>query len=55
MKIDRQGNMYVVQWFGGKALKVAPDGKLLHVFEITTRSPSAKTRRSCTVVSEVFL
>ena len=34
MKIDRKGNLYVVQWFGGKILKIAPDGKLLHVFEI---------------------
>jgi gluconolactonase len=34
MKIDSKGNMYVAQWFGGKILKVSPDGKLLHVFEI---------------------
>jgi gluconolactonase len=34
MKIDRQGNMYVAQWFGGRILKISPDGKLLHVFEI---------------------
>jgi gluconolactonase len=34
MKIDRKGNMYVAQWFGGKVLKISPDGKLLHVFEI---------------------
>jgi sugar lactone lactonase YvrE len=24
----------VAQWFGGKVLKLSPDGKLLHVFEI---------------------
>jgi gluconolactonase len=34
MKIDRKGNMYVAQWFGGKILKISPEGKLLHVFEI---------------------
>lgn len=34
MKIDRKGNMYVAQWFGGKVLKISPQGKLLHVFEI---------------------
>jgi gluconolactonase len=34
MKIDSRGNIYVAQWFGGKILKLAPDGKLLHVFEI---------------------
>jgi gluconolactonase len=34
MKIDNAGNIYVAQWFGGKILKLSPDGKLLHVFEI---------------------
>jgi gluconolactonase len=34
MKIDRKGNIYVAQWFGGKILKMSPGGKLLHVFEI---------------------
>ena len=34
MKIDTRGDMYVAQWFGGKILKISPDGKLLHVFEI---------------------
>src|SRR6476661_6981405 len=34
MKIDRKGNVYVAQWFGGKVLKISPEGKLLHVFEI---------------------
>ena len=34
MKIDRQGNIYVAQFFGGKILKISPDGKLLHVFQI---------------------
>jgi gluconolactonase len=34
MKIDNKGNIYVAQWFGGKILKLSPDGKLLHVFEI---------------------
>lgn len=34
MKIDRKGNIYLAQWFGGKILKISPEGKLLHVFEI---------------------
>lgn len=34
MKIDHKGNIYVAQWSGGKVLKISPDGKLLHVFEI---------------------
>lgn len=34
MKIDARGNLYVAQWFGGKILKIAPDGRLLHVFPI---------------------
>ncbi len=34
MKVDSKGNIYVAQWTGGKILKLSPDGKLLHVFEI---------------------
>ena len=34
MKIDSKGNMYVAQLYGGKILKLSPDGKLLHIFEI---------------------
>jgi len=34
MKLDGKGNLYVAQWFGGKILKISPDGKLLHVFPI---------------------
>jgi len=34
MKIDGKGNMYVAQWFGGKILKIAPEGTLMHVFPI---------------------
>jgi gluconolactonase len=34
MKLDRRGNLYVAQWFGGKILKISPQGKLLHVFPI---------------------
>jgi gluconolactonase len=34
MKVDANGNIYVAQWFGGKVLKLSPDGKLLHIFEI---------------------
>jgi sugar lactone lactonase YvrE len=35
MKIDSKGNIYVAQWSGGKVLKLSPEGKLLHVFDIT--------------------
>src|SRR5207247_1426970 len=34
MKIDSNGNIYVAQWFGGKILKISPEGKLLQVFKI---------------------
>ncbi|MEY2563279.1 MAG: gluconolactonase [Verrucomicrobiota bacterium] len=34
MKVDSKGNIYVAQWFGGKILKLSPEGKLLHLFEI---------------------
>jgi gluconolactonase len=34
MKVDRKGDIYVAQWFGGKILKLSPEGKLLHVFAI---------------------
>jgi gluconolactonase len=35
MKIDSKGNIYVAQFFGGKILKLSPEGKLLHLFEIS--------------------
>jgi len=34
MKIDGKGNLYVAQWFGGKILKISPEGRLLHVFRV---------------------
>jgi len=34
MKIDAKGDIYVAQWSGGKILKLSPEGKLLHVFNI---------------------
>jgi sugar lactone lactonase YvrE len=34
MKIDKRGNIYVAQWFGGQILKLSADGKLLRKFEI---------------------
>ena len=34
LKIDRRGDIYVAQWFGGKILKLSPQGKLLHMFRI---------------------
>lgn len=34
MKIDHNGNIFVAEWFGGKVLKLSPQGRLLHVFPI---------------------
>jgi len=34
MKVDAKGNIYVAQWSGGKVLKLSPQGKLLHEFDI---------------------
>jgi sugar lactone lactonase YvrE len=34
MKVDSKGNIYVAQWFGGKILKLSPEGKPLHLFRI---------------------
>jgi gluconolactonase len=34
MKVDAKGDIYVAQWFGGKVLKLSPEGKLLHEFDI---------------------
>ncbi|HEV2364697.1 MAG TPA: SMP-30/gluconolactonase/LRE family protein [Caulobacteraceae bacterium] len=34
MKVDSKGDIYVAQWFGGKVLKLSPQGKLLHEFDI---------------------
>jgi gluconolactonase len=34
MKVDSKGDIYVAQWTGGKILKLSPQGKLLHVFNI---------------------
>ena len=34
MKVDSNGNIYVAQFFGGKILKLSPEGKLLHLFKI---------------------
>lgn len=34
MKIDHAGAVYVAQFFGGKILKLSPQGKLLHAFQI---------------------
>jgi gluconolactonase len=34
MKVDHDGNVYVAQFFGGKVLKISPEGKLLHEFPI---------------------
>jgi gluconolactonase len=34
LKVDSHGDLYVAQIFGGKLLKISPQGKLLHVFDI---------------------
>ncbi len=34
LKVDHRGDIYVAQFFGGKILKLSPQGKLLHVFPI---------------------
>ena len=34
LKVDSHSNLYVAQFFGGKVLKISPEGKLLHVFRI---------------------
>jgi gluconolactonase len=33
-KTDSKGNLYVAQFYGGRVLKISPEGKLLLVFEI---------------------
>lgn len=34
LKVDRVGNLYVAQFFGGRILKISPEGKLIHVFDV---------------------
>lgn len=34
MKVDSAGALYVAQLYGGRILKISPDAKLLHVFDI---------------------
>lgn len=34
LKIAQNGDLYVAQFFGGRILKLSPQGKLLHVFNI---------------------
>jgi sugar lactone lactonase YvrE len=34
LKVDSRGDLYVAQFFGGKVLKISPQGRLLHVFHI---------------------
>lgn len=36
MKVDSKGNIYTAQWNGAKVLKISPEGKLLHVFKLTS-------------------
>ncbi len=33
-KLDAAGNLYVAQFFGGRILKLSPQGELLHVFDV---------------------
>jgi sugar lactone lactonase YvrE len=35
LKIAQNGDLYVAQFFGGRVLKLSPQGKLLHVFNIS--------------------
>jgi len=34
MKVDSKGDLYVAQLYGGRILKLSPEGKLLHTFKI---------------------
>ena len=34
LKVDSKGALYVAQFFGGRILKISPEGKLLHIFNI---------------------
>lgn len=34
LKVDSKGDLYVAQFYGGRILKISPDGKLIHVFDI---------------------
>lgn len=34
LKVDSNGALYVAQFYGGRILKISPDGKLLHIFDI---------------------
>ena len=34
LKVDSQGALYVAQFYGGRILKISPEGKLLHIFDI---------------------
>jgi len=40
MKIDRRGNIYVAQLFGGRVLKLSPTSRLLHVFDLAAGNGS---------------
>lgn len=34
LKVDSKGALYVAQFFGGRILKISPEGKLLHIFNV---------------------
>jgi gluconolactonase len=34
LKVDSKGALYVAQFYGGRILKISPEGKLLHIFDI---------------------
>jgi gluconolactonase len=34
LKVDSAGDLYVAQYYGGRILKISPEGKLLHIFDI---------------------
>jgi gluconolactonase len=35
LKIDKTGNLYVAQFYNGRILKISPEGKLLHAFNVS--------------------
>src|SRR5437762_5602246 len=55
MKVDSKGNIYVAQWFGGKILKISPDGKLLHVFEIRSEEHTSELQSPMYLVCRLLL
>ncbi|WP_395000734.1 SMP-30/gluconolactonase/LRE family protein [Sphingomonas sp.] len=34
LKVDSKGDLFVAQFYGGRVLKISPQGKLLHIFDV---------------------